>query len=838
MAVIALWRAASGGLWRENRGRSLLALLGIALGVALGTAVSLIHGSAINDFSIAVRGLAGEADLVVRGPRSGFREDLYATIARLPEVEAASPAVEADVLIAGSRESLKIIGIDPFQTARVQPGLLTGSESALLRLLGADAAMLSLPASREHRLATGDRLPILAGTEPISLEIVHVLPAGAYSQPLALMDIASAQWRLGQLGRINRVDIRLRAGTDAAAFADQLKQKWLPPGVDVATPDAEARRGASLSRAYRVNLSMLALVALLTGAFLVFATQVVSVLRRRSQLAVLRVIGLTRTKLTALLVAEGALLGAVGALLGIVAGTLLAGVVVERAGLDLGAGYFRSLQPALRVEPGVLALFWLLGVSVAVIGALLPAVEAGRSSPARALKPGDEETAMRGIRTPVVGLALLICGGMAAAMPPVQGLPVFGYAAIALLIAGTILLMPAVAVTLSRWLPRRGPPEAMLALAQLGAAPRQAAISIAAIVASFSLMVAMIIMVSSFRASLDTWLSQLLPADVYLRSVRAGESGHLTPADQAAIINTPGVREARFLRSQTVLLRPDLPALTVLAREIDFININRYLPLVLSAPKVAGDDLPPAWVSEIAASLMGWKAGKEVELPLAGNRVRFRVAGIWRDYARQNGAIVIERDTYVRLTGDSLANDAALWLAPGITLAEVGIQLRSRLAPHAQFEISGTREIKALSLATFDRTFAITYALELIAIVIGLFGVSVSFSARTLARRREFGVLRHIGMSIAEIRRMIAIEGATVAGLGVSVGLALGWVIGFILIHVVNRQSFHWTMDLEVPWGSLLALGTLLVLAACVTAVVSSRQATGGDLAMAVREDW
>ena len=379
---------------------------------------------------------------------------------------------------------------------------------------------------------------------------------------------------------------------------------------------------------------------------------------------------------------------------------------------------------------------------------------------------------------------------------------------------------------------------AAIAVAQLKATPRQAAISIAAIVISMSLMVSMLIMVSSFRVSLESWLERMLPADLYLRAARSGETGFLTPDEQARIAATPGFEKVEFLRSQTLLLNPDRPPLTLLARTIEAAAADKVLPLQAPSRVPRPDEPPPVWVSEVAADLYGLRTGDRVRLPIGDTPLLYTVAGIWRDYARQNGAIAIDRELYMKLTGDRLANDAALWLAKGTTIAEAQRALRERLGDAEGIEIATTREVRAGSLAIFDRTFAITYALEVAAVVIGLFGVSVSFSAQALARRREFGVLRHIGMTRREITVMLGSEGALVTALGVAFGLAVGWVVSLILIHVINRQSFHWSMELHMPWLPLAGLALLIVAAAVATAIWSGRAAMDSDVVRAVREDW
>ena len=826
----------------KEPGRVALAVAGIALGVALGVAVHLINGSAQAEFSRAMHGLAGEADVVIRGPRAGFTEEVFPRVARLPEVQVASPAVEVEARIAGRRDTLAILGIDPFRAAQVQPALTGDISGQVLELFDPHAILLSTAAAEALGVAPGGTLAVAVGTSTVDLKVVGLLPPESDRQKLGVMDIASAQWTFARLGRLNRLDVRLRAGTDVTAFRAKL-ESMLPAGVLAMTPDLDAARGASVTRAYRVNLDMLALVALLTGGFLVFATQYLAAHRRRGQLALLRALGITRRSLLLLLVGEGALLGCAGAALGVALGIALAAIGLERFGGDLGAGYFRALTPQLSISPVTLGAFFALGIGAALLGSAAPAWDAARRPLASALKAGDDETETRPNRV-WPGMLLLAAGAALPFAPPLSGLPWFGYAAIAALLLGTIMLMPRLMTAIVGRLPAivgrlpemRAVPGA-LAAAQLAGTPRQASISTASIVASFSLMVAMLIMVVSFRDSLDAWLYRMLPADVYVRSSGGGETAFFTPEQQLRIAETKGVARAEFVRSQTVLLARDRPTVVLLARPLRAESAGRTLPLT-GPGIVPRDDQPPAvWVSEIAADLYGWRVGDTVRLPIADPPPVFTVAGVWRDYARQTGAIVIDRALYMRLTGDRLANDVALTLAPETTFVQVAAALRERFAA-ANIEIVPTAELRAASLKTFDRTFAITYGLEAAAVVIGLFGVSVSFSAQALARRREFGMLRHIGMTRRQIGAMLAVEGALVAAIGSGAGLALGFCQSLILIHVVNRQSFHWSMDLTIPWLALAVLTITVVVAAAATSMVSGRRAMSADVVQAVREDW
>jgi putative ABC transport system permease protein len=835
-------RATAGSL-AASKGRVLVSVVAIALGVALGYAVQLVNRVAVNEFTQAVQTLSGAADLAIRGPRGGFDERVFADVARLPEIAAASPVVEVDARIPGRDDALRLLGLDAFRAGLVQPGLVPDAAESLDTLRD-DAIFLNAAAMDWLGARAGDFVPVQVGTRVIRLRVAGSVRAEGHAQRLAVMDIAGAQWRLARMGRLSRIELRAHPGADIAALERRIAA-LLPAGVAVERPAAVIESTVRLSRAYRVNLNVLALVALFTGGLLVFSTQALAVVRRRSHLALLRVLGMTRGGLVGLLLLEAAAIGAIGAFVGLLGGYGLAQLVLGVVGPDLGSGFFRGVAARATFEAAPAALFFALGVATALLGSLAAAGEAARTEPAQALKAGDEQRAF-GRLTPVwPGITLIALGAVLTAAPPVSGLPVFGYVAIGCLLVGTILLMARIARAAFHRIPVLQAPPLRLAVLQLRGAPGQATVSLAAIVASVSLLVSMAIMVASFRQSLDDWLEHVLPADFYLRAGRTGDTAYLPPDVQRAIAALPGVKAVEFLRSERLLLDPERPQIVLLARSIDTATAALRLPLVRSAPAQAGDEkggendrLPPAWVSETAADVYGFAAGQEIELPIAGRRVRFRVVGVWRDYARQQGAVVINRALYAELTGDRDANDAAIYLAPGASAESVARALRERVPGASELETALPSEIRARSLAIFDRTFAVTYALEAAALVIGLMGLSSSFGALVLARRREFGMLRHLGVTRMQIGTMLAAEGAIVSALGLAVGTALGWIISLILIHVVNRQSFHWSMDLHLPWMPLAAFTAAMLLLASATALASGRQAMGGDVVRAVKEDW
>jgi putative ABC transport system permease protein len=833
--------------------RALVAVVAIAAGVALGYAVHLINASALAEFTAAVRQVTGQSDASIVGPREGFDETVYERLAGLEAVQWASPVLEIEAaLVEPARlrgRALTVLGVDALRAARLVPALAgapardvhTTEESRRLALLG-DGLFLSPAALEAFALAPGDEIGVQVGGRTERLRVVGTLPAARAGHVIATVDLAYAQWRFDRLGRLTRIDLQLAPGARLETLAAALR---LPAGVFVESADAAQTRVSALSRAYRVNLNVLALVALFTGAFLVYSLQSQAVAARSTQLAFLRVAGLTAAEVERLLLAEAITLGGVGAAFGTALGIAVAAAALRLLGGDLGGGYFPGVPPALVVEPLAAAGFFLLGVAAAAVGGWWPARSASRLAPAPALKAAVDIERAQPLR-PWLPLGLLAAAVALLAAPPIDGVPVAAYAAIGALLVAAIALKPHVAPLVLRPLARaldRARPGAApwLALQRLAAAPRFAAIGAAGIVASFALMAAMATMVTSFRASVDEWLDRVLPADVYARAgPLASPPGASTAVfnleDQQTLRAHPAVVRAEFSRHLRVVLDPLRPPVTLIARSVDRADAARSLPLA-SAAAAVDSLLAPAWVSEPMAEIYGLRVGETLALPLAGRDERFVVAGVWRDYARQFGAVVIDATDYERITGDASRTDAALWLAPGANAARVIGELRAALQ-NAVAEFAEPGAIKAVSLRIFDRSFAVTYVLEVAAILIGLTGIAATFSAQAIARAREFGMLRHLGVTQREILWLLACEGLLVTALALLLGLAAGLAVAWVLVAIVNPQSFHWTMDLRLPWGQLAALTAALLSAAVAAAVLAGRRAIAPDAVLAVRQDW
>ncbi len=858
--MIALLRALALAPLRARARRNVLAMLAIAVGVALGLAVNLVNQAALAEMQQAFRAVAGVADVRIEGVNRSISETLYGTIGRHPQVAAIAPIIELEVAVAGRREPLRVVGLDPFASAQFTPQLLAPRDPAQdpLAFFGSTRLQVSPAVVAWLQEGSDAATHVLLATPSgqRKLEIAGVLASVESRQRVAVLDIAVAQELFALQGHITRLDLRLVAGVDRGAFLRDIAHA-LPPGAHAVAPEVREQQAAALSRAYRVNLTMLALIALFSGALLVFSTQMLSVAERVGELALLRVIGLTARGTVALMLFEAALLGAAGALGGAALGYALAWGALQVLGGDLGAGFFQGMRPALVFAPWSTLLFVLLGGAAALLGALIPALGAARSHPAQALKSGVAQDTLGAVLPPAWGGSLCAASALLALAPAIQGIPLFGYLAISGMLIGALLLTPVICAWTFRCAERciktsrATSPALLLAITRLAHAPAPAGISLAAILAAVSLAVAMAIMVTSFRHSVENWLEQVLPAAAYLRQKTAAQAksqGYFDTTTQAVIRATPGVLRAEFVRSEALTLDPARPPVTLIIRELGTTAENQpdqRLPLVRRFA-TTGDTLPLVWVSESFFDLYRGALHLDdsgtfaLPLPLNPNgaaALRVRVAGVWRDYARQHGAIVVSLADYARVTADARARDAAIWINTGISAPALLATLQSRL-PGIDLDLADSAEVRALTLKIFDRTFAITYALEAVAVLIGLAGMVAAFMGLIVARTKELGMLRHLGQTRRELTRMLTLEGAALAALGALLGLAVGVILAAILVFVINPQSFGWSMDFHIPVVQLAVFSATLIAAAALATWLSARHVLGTqNLLLSVRED-
>jgi len=826
MKQLAWWLIRAQFLTRRTA--TALSMLAIALGVALGYAIHLINDAALADFSQAMKSVQGEPDAVIAPQDSAGRVPL-ALINELAQDEGVAlvvPVIETRVRI--GELAVRLIGLDVFSAGLLMPDLLPRQSAAVAGGGIFDDGIYASPALLA-RLGSkvGARVTAMRGDATWSTRIAGDLPAARPGDLLLVADIARVQAHFGPPDGVSEGRIRLAPGTKLAPWLAAWSEK-LPPGLTLRAAADNQARLSNVSRAYRVNLNVLAMVALLTGGFLVFATQLTAVAQRSTQFALLGVLGLSpRMRLLQVLL-EGLAIGVPGAALGLALGWAMAVAFTRLMGGDLGGGFFSGSAPLIAPQLAPALGFFALGCAASLGGALYPAWLNRMQPLAQALKTGfaqrpphhDDSPRRRGGKA----LSVALVAGIALALtqaPAVFDLPLAGYAAIALVLVLGIAAAPQVTQGVFAALARRELAAAeRVAVQNVGQAPLMAQVAASGLIVSFALTVSMVTMVASFRIALDQWLDVVLPAPFYMRS-----KGVPLPAELLAALERPDAPFARVERmaAGTASLDPQRPAVAVLVRELDRADPGARLPFT-GAVAAAPAGAIPVWISEPMQELYRLQPGQTLRLPLLGREVEVFVGGVWRDYARQFGAVVIGAGDYRALGGKFEATELALWPRPdGDAAARDWL---ARTASRYGIETAEAGEIRKVSLSIFDKSFAVTYALEAAAMLIGLFGLAVTLAASVWLRVRELATLSALGFDRAMLTRAVMLEGALIAAIGLTVGLACGIAVGAILTHVVNPQAFHWRMELQIPWLQVLPGAALTLAAGIMASRFAARQAT------------
>ena len=840
--------------FRAQPGRWLIAGGTVALGIALAVAIHTVNRSALGEFGRALDLVNGQASAQLVMAAGEFPDRVFdEVVARQTElgIRAVSPVLERNT------QSVRVLGLDIFQASRVTPALMPSvAETQRMQLFDRDAIFLSATALKELDVAVGDPLTLTLGGQKEIFKVAGLVP-GAAGQSLAVMDLGVAQWRLEGLGRLSRLDIQLIEGRSLKELSAALERSDL--GLKLVTANDRDRRMSNLSRAYRVNLSVLALVALFTGAFLVFTTISFSVLRQQSQLALLNVLGASRAWLFAVVLTQALLVAALGGALGIGLGLALAALLLRLVGGDLGGGYFSATVPVMEIDAWVLLGFWLLSLVVGVLAGYFPARAATTGSPVMQLRAGAAERMLKPVLHYRVAIVLALTSLALALVPAVGGLPIAAYLSIAFLLFAGLAMTPSLVnqcfSLLARVLLRAGArgstlapsPNLTFATWRLAQAPASAAGLIAGVVAALALTVAMVVMVASFRDSVTQWLDQVLPADLYASLSRSDLNHALTrdPSLWQAIAAVPGVARVEFTLQQQILFRPERPEVTLIARPIPVGHAAQVLPLtgnVVTQAAGAQTLLPEVYVSEAMTDLYDWNPGEIHRLPMtgvAGGDLSVWVAGVFRDYGRQHGSIVMDIATYQGLTQDLRRTDIALWLAHLARSTEVLERLRTQFPSFKTLEFRSSADLRALSLTIFDRSFALTYALEIAALLVAIFSVGAGFAGQALLRQKEFALMRHLGQSSSQLTRWLTYESGMLLALAAGWGTILGLLMSQVLIHRVNPQSFHWTMQTSMPAVAVFVLMFSIVLLGIVAAVWAAKRNLNAErLALSLREDW
>ena len=804
---------------RNEPVRTALAIFGVALGVAVVVAIDLAGVAAAGSFRSSVETLTGDADFEVTAV-GGVPEQWVVQLALLPYPLRVRPRIEDYAVVADGSETVPLIGLD-----LVADAALTGAGAPTPELQNwiQDAVWVSSDLGRKPR----EKINLIINDHLGCYSVRGLLRDGSTrGGSMVLMDVALAMQQLGRHGRFDRILVKVPERPGLAQW-ETILRKALPSDVSLAPQGARTQENRKMLAAFRWNLRVLSTIALVVGAFLIYNTISVSVVRRRFDIGILRALGASRSGILAAFLAESAFFGLTGSLLGLLLGRLLAVVAVQLIGATVESLYVSSTPAPLSLTFGHALFATAVGVTITVLSALSPSREGALVPPVEAMARGRREyqTQVRKTRALLVAIILGLGAATASRLPPVNGKPLFGYLAALLLVGACALAVPALVAGISSFtsgaVRRTLGVEAMLAQRSLTASLWRTSVLVGALSTAIAMMVSVGIMVGSFRQTVSIWMDNQLQADLYLRPAgpaAADRHPTLAPEIVAQLQSVPGVAGVGWFRAYSISYQ-GLPA--TLAAGDSRIAARYSRREFLSGPSretiyrlLARGDC--AIVSEPFAVKHHVNAGDVLTLPLGGSSPAFRVAGVYYDYADERGTIIMDRATLLKYLPDPAPSNVAVYLAEGANVGKVRSAVDAVCAGRKVMVFSN-KELRREALRIFDRTFAITYALEAVAVTVAVMGIAGALLALVIDRRRELGLLRFLGASTTQVRGLILFEAGLLGLLANLAGLILGVLLSLVLIFVINKQSFGWTIQLHWP-VEVLVVALSLVYAATVAA--------------------
>lgn len=867
-------------LWQE-RWRTLLTLLGVALGVAVFVSIRLANYSALASFADTVDAVTGRANLQVQSTSDGFDEALYARLVRWPGVQAAAPIVQVSVLAkpggptAGAvvrfdergayTENLLVLGVDPLVEApfvRYDPMVAASEDTAsgaargasmraALRLLAEPNTLaITRTLAARHGLHVDDTLTVLASGIPTPLVIAQIIESEALQQAMggnvALLDLATAQEVFHKAGRLDRVDL-LIAPRDRDRVRTELA-RVLPADVTVDLPQSRTQQVENMVQAFELNLTALSFIALFVSMFLIFNAVAMSVLRWRREVGILRGLGVTRVQVTRLFLAEGIALGIVGSGVGLLLGTWLARGTLGAVGQTLTDLYQVQHANTLRFDPATYAIGFGLGVATAFVSALAPAWEAAWTPPGVTMRQGMLLEAQRLpiARLTLAGVAALAAAAGVAIWTVQQHQPIGGFLSAFLVILGFALLAPGFTLWSERWVawPAAwlGGIEGALGARYLKEAVARTSVVVASLMLAVGMMVALSIMVGSFRRTVDTWITQTIRGDLYIEPVGHRSSLGATVLPESLVQaagKLPGVIAVDTYRATSIRFRDRLAfvvgvdfAVQAQLGQLGFLGGADSRSVLTAA--LAEDAVI---VTESFAHRHRIRAGETVTLNTPSGAARVRVAGVFFDYSTDAGAILMDRRLFARLWREDRTESLALYAAKGTDLDSLRGAFIALAGPARLFSITPNQALRARVLTVFDQTFRITFALQLIAVIVAVLGVVTTLTALILQRGREIGVMRATGALSSQVRKMVLIESGLLGLIGSLLGCGAGFALALLLVHVINKQFFGWSIRMSLePWVFVQAVA-MMVVASVLAGLGPAKLAAGRVAAEAMRVD-
>jgi putative ABC transport system permease protein len=835
--------------------RTTLTILGIAVGVAVVVAIALSNQSALRAFQESVDAVAGRANYMIVSD-VGLNEDVLLKLQPFwSRGVRFAPVIDLEGMadVAPQPLPVRLLGVDllsdlHFRDYRYASVVTSEHASAAtyLSLLRDDSAVIPASFAREHRLKLGSPLTLDIGGIRRTMIVRGLLeahgPATAFNGAIVIADIAAAQASFRFSGRLTRIDLIV---PNEALIHDI--ERVLPSSARLERPARRNERVEKMLRAFRVNLFALAGVALLVGMFLVYNTVLISILRRRKDVGVLKTLGTSARQIFGAFLLEGLVFGIVGSAAGIALGRGLAWLILRMIGRTINALYVSSTPEAIALTPGIIAAGVAVGTILSLLSAIQPSIEAAQLRPNLLFSTvrGSGRTQPRGTQV-VVAIACFIIAALLSRLPAWNGIAVAGYTAVLFVVAGFSALAPMIVTAASNLL--RVPYRAAfgivgeLASATIPASLRRTSIASAALSLAIGMMVAVALMVGSFRETVRVWVDQTVSSDLWLRPSKG-----LSNADAAVFPNAISADLAKvpfiaaFDRARGRGAAYGDATITIASGDLSVIARFGDLPMI--APGKPSEALRSALarngvvVSESLALKYEKGVGDEITLTTLRGPHRFPITGVYRDYSSDRGVAVMDRALYTNLFGDDAMNTIVIYLKPGVSRDAARQQLEATFGPKYHAFVVTNAEIRGEVMKIFDQTFLITYALLAVAIVVAVLGVINTLAALILERTRDLALLRILGMSIAQVRRMLVLESSVLGLTSTIAGLAMGYVLSWILIYVINKQSFGWTIAFHTPVRLIVASLAVTFVASLLAGLVPSRLARRIDLATAMKAE-
>jgi len=816
----------------RHRWQGLLAVSGIALGVAVVLAVDLANSGARAAFELSAQQLQGRATHRLVVPGSTLPDQVYVDLQRQPGAPPMAPVVSDRVSVDGGAGTYRLVGFDLFAETPFRSQLAGVSSRAGFTadwLTRPGALVLDEAAARALGVAAGDTLTVVYRGRPATLSVLRIVkPQSAAADELLLVDIATAKSVLDMRGRLSYVDLIL----DAAG--ERWIRQRIPAGVELQSIDEQARGVTRLSAAFELNLTAMSLLAMLVGMFLIFNAMSFSMVQRRSLFGRLRAIGVTPRELFSLIMLEALMLAVLGTVLGLLLGAWLGQGLTRLVAATVSELYYDVSVTALRLNATSLLLAAGLGVLATLVATLLPAWHAARTPPLTTLsRAALEQAARRGVPLwAMFGLALLLAGLLLALVLP--GGVILSFAGLFSLVLGAAMITPLLLRLLHRLLAcaalpgiwRMGARDLDRHLSRLG-------IAVAALMVALSASVGVGVMVESMRGAVDTWLGDLLSADLYVAAEGFEQGARLPAAIVDEIAGLPAVAASSRYRERTLPLA---------GRRVELIGAHLAAPsrqgfALLRGARSAWKnfDAGDALVSEPLAWHLGLAPGSELELPTPQGPQAVRVAAVFRDYASEHGRIFVDEAVYRKYWPEQRVRTLALFARDG----DAGALRRelSALAARDAIVITPAGAILQESMDVFDRTFRVTEVLRAVSLIVAFIGVLSALMALQLERGKEYAVLRALGLTRGQVAGLIGGESLLMGLLAACVAIPTGVLMAWVLIESVQRRAFGWTMPFSVD--STLLLQTLLMglLAAGLAAIYPAWRSARRDSAPQLRED-